>query len=139
MTGRCQAFSSISSGIQVPEHNLQVGSGTHASPETARVMERLEPLLEGLKPDLVLVPGDVNSTLAATLTATKLGISVGHVEAGLRSFDRSMPEELNRVVTDAVSDLLFVHSPEAIDHLVREGADKRSIHYVGNTMIDTLV
>ena len=102
-------------------------------------MERLEPLLEGLKPDLVLVPGDVNSTLAAALTATKLGISVGHVEAGLRSFDRSMPEELNRVVTDAVSDLLFVHSPEAIDHLVREGADKRSIHYVGNTMIDTLV
>jgi UDP-N-acetylglucosamine 2-epimerase (non-hydrolysing) len=121
-----------------PNHFLDVGSGTHAQ-QTARVMERLEPILVAEQPDAVLVPGDVNSTLAAALVAAKLEIPVGHIEAGLRSFDRTMPEELNRVVTDAVSDLLFIHSPEARDNLLREGRPERSIHYVGNTMIDSLV
>ena len=88
-------------------------------------MTRLEPLLDELRPDLVLVPGDVNSTLAAALTAAKLQIPVGHVEAGLRSFDRTMPEEINRVVVDQVADLLFTHSPEAHDHLAAEGASSK--------------
>ena len=125
-------------GIGPPDHMLDVGSGTHAQ-QTARVMERLEPVLVAERPDLVLVPGDVNSTLAATLVAVKLDIPVGHIEAGLRSFDRTMPEEINRVLTDKVSDLLFTHSPEAEKHLLSEGADPDAIHYVGNTMIDTLV
>jgi UDP-N-acetylglucosamine 2-epimerase (non-hydrolysing) len=121
-----------------PDHFLGVGSGSHAQ-QTARVMERLEPVLLEVEPDIVLVPGDVNSTLAAALTAAKLSIPVGHIEAGLRSFDREMPEELNRVLTDQLSDLLFIHSPEARDHLLREGRSADSIHDVGNTMIDTLV
>ena len=125
-------------GIGRPEHVLSVGSGSHAQ-QTARVMERLGPVLEEERPDVVIVPGDVNSTVAAALAAVKLNIPVGHVEAGLRCFDRTMPEEVNRVVTDAVSDLLFVHSPEARENLVREGRPEASIHYVGNTMIDTLV
>ncbi len=125
-------------GIGQPEHVLSVGSGSHAQ-QTARVMERLEPVLEEERPDVVIVPGDVNSTVAAALAAVKLDIPVGHVEAGLRCFDRTMPEEVNRVVTDAVSDLLFVHSPDARENLVREGRPEASIHYVGNTMIDTLV
>ncbi len=125
-------------GVGAPDHMLDVGSGTHAV-QTARVMERIEPLLERLAPDLVLVPGDVNSTLAAALVASKLGIPLGHVEAGLRSFDRTMPEETNRILTDQMSDLLFTHSPEARDHLLREGRDAAHIHFVGNTMIDTLV
>jgi len=125
-------------GIGAPDHMLDVGSGTHAQ-QTARVMERLEPVLEAERPDLVLVPGDVNSTLAAALVAAKLGIPLGHVEAGLRSFDRTMPEEINRVLTDQVSDFLFTHSPEAEEHLLREGCAGEAIHYVGNTMIDTLV
>ena len=125
-------------GVGVPEHMLGVGSGTHAV-QTARIMERMEPLLQELAPELVLVPGDVNSTLAAALVASKLGIPIGHVEAGLRSFDRTMPEETNRVLTDQMADLLFTHSPEAEGHLLREGRDAQHIHYVGNTMIDTLV
>jgi UDP-N-acetylglucosamine 2-epimerase (non-hydrolysing) len=125
-------------GVGAPDHMLDVGSGTHAV-QTARVMERIEPVLSELGPDLVLVPGDVNSTLAAALVAAKLGIPVGHVEAGLRSFDRTMPEEINRVLTDQISDLLFVHSPEAVDHLLAEGRPREHVHYVGNTMIDTLV
>jgi len=125
-------------GVGDPDHMLGVGSGSHAA-QTARVMERLEPLLVELEPDLVLVPGDVNSTLAAALTAAKLDIPVGHVEAGLRSFDRTMPEELNRVVTDQLSTLLFTHSPEAAGHLLGEGCREGDIHLVGNTMIDTLV
>jgi UDP-N-acetylglucosamine 2-epimerase (non-hydrolysing) len=124
--------------IPEPNHFLAVGSGTHAR-QTARVIERLEPVLVAERPDVVLVPGDVNSTLAAALVAAKLEIPVGHIEAGLRSFDRTMPEELNRVVTDAVSDLLFIHSPEARDNLLHEGRPEGSIHYVGNTMIDSLV
>jgi len=125
-------------GLAVPDHMLGVGSASHAA-QTARVMQRLEPLLLELEPDLILVPGDVNSTLAAALTAAKLDIPVGHVEAGLRSFDRTMPEEVNRVVTDQLSSLLFTHSPEATDHLLREGRRASDIHFVGNTMIDTLV
>lgn len=125
-------------GIRPPDHWLQVGSGTHAV-QTARTMERLEPVIEQERPDVVVVPGDVNSTLAGALVASKLGIPVAHVEAGLRSFDRAMPEELNRVVADSLSDLLLIHSPEARDNLVREGVDPDRIHYVGNTMIDTLV
>src|SRR3954462_3813706 len=99
-------------GVGAPDHMLGVGSGSHAQ-QAARVMERLEPVLLDEEPDVVLVPGDVNSTVAAALDGAKLGVLVGHVEAGLRSFDRSMPEEINRVVADAVSDLLFIHSPEA--------------------------
>ena len=120
-----------------PDHMLEVGSGTHGA-QTAAVIAGLEPILDELRPDLVLVPGDVNSTLAATLTAAKLQIPVGHVEAGLRSFDRTMPEELNRVVCDQLADLLFTHSPEAQGHLLAEGRDARDIFAVGNTMIDTL-
>jgi UDP-N-acetylglucosamine 2-epimerase (non-hydrolysing) len=121
-----------------PQYALGVGSGTHAQ-QVARVMERLEPVLADVQPDVLLVPGDVNSTMAAALVATKLEIPVGHIEAGLRSFDRTMPEEINRIVTDQVSDLLFTHSPEAHDNLVAEGRPPELIHYVGNTMIDTLV
>jgi UDP-N-acetylglucosamine 2-epimerase (non-hydrolysing) len=125
-------------GVGAPDHMLDVGSGSHAQ-QTARVMERLEPVLLEVEPDVVLVPGDVNSTMAAAVVAVKLGIPVGHIEAGLRSFDRTMPEEINRVLADQVSELLFIHSPEAIDNLVREGCAPERIHYVGNTMIDTLV
>lgn len=124
--------------VGAPDHMLSVGSGSHAL-TTARIMERLEPLLERLKPDLVLVAGDVDSTFAAALTASKLGIPIGHIEAGLRSFDRTMPEETNRVLTDQISDLLFTHSPEARDHLMAEGRREEHIFAVGNTMIDTLV
>jgi UDP-N-acetylglucosamine 2-epimerase (non-hydrolysing) len=102
-------------------------------------MERLEPVLLEAEPDLLLVPGDVNSTMAAALTASKLLIPIGHVEAGLRSFDRTMPEEINRVVADHLSQLLFIHSPEARDNLLAEGCRAPGIHDVGNTMIDTLV
>ena len=125
-------------GVGEPHYRLEVGAGSHAQ-TTARVMERLEPLLEELRPDVVLVPGDVNSAMAAALVAAKLDLTVGHVEAGLRSFDRTMPEEVNRVVVDAVSDLLFVHSPEAVEHLRAEGQPPERVHYVGNTMIDTLM
>jgi UDP-N-acetylglucosamine 2-epimerase (non-hydrolysing) len=125
-------------GIPEPDHCLDVGPGTHAQ-QTARLMERLEPVLVEVEPDVVLVPGDVNSTMAAAVVAAKLGVPVGHVEAGLRSFDRTMPEEINRIVTDTVAELLFIHSPEARDNLLREGHPAESIHYVGNTMIDTLV
>jgi len=125
-------------GVGAPDHLLQVGSGSHAA-QTARVMERLEPVLQAERPDLLLVPGDVNSTVAAALVAAKLGIPVGHIEAGLRSFDRTMPEEVNRLLTDQISNLLFIHSPEARENLLREGVAEHRIHAVGNTMIDTLV
>ena len=125
-------------GMPAPDHMLEVGSGTHAE-QTARVMERLEPVLTGEAPDLVVVPGDVNSTLAAALTAAKLGIPVAHVESGLRSFDRTMPEELNRMVADLLSDHLFLHSDEAVENLRAEGVAEERMHFVGNTMIDTLV
>jgi UDP-N-acetylglucosamine 2-epimerase (non-hydrolysing) len=125
-------------GVPAPDHMLEVGSGSHAQ-QTARVMERLEPVLTEERPDLVVVPGDVNSTVAAALTAAKLQIPVAHIEAGLRSFDRTMPEELNRIVTDQLAEELFIHSPEANDNLHAEGIPAERIHLVGNTMIDTLV
>jgi len=121
-----------------PDFALGVGSGSHAQ-QTAGVMERLEPVLLETEPDVVLVPGDVNSTLAAALTAAKLQLSIVHVEAGLRSFDRTMPEEINRIVADQVSQFLFIHSPEARDNLLAEGCLAEAIHDVGNTMIDSLV
>ncbi|MEX0875741.1 MAG: UDP-N-acetylglucosamine 2-epimerase (non-hydrolyzing) [Actinomycetota bacterium] len=124
-------------GLPEPNAYLEVGSATHAV-QTARVMERFEPVLTQVKPDLVVVVGDVNSTLAAALTCAKLGVPVAHVEAGLRSFDRTMPEEINRVLTDQISELLFTTSPEAEDNLVREGVDAGRVHFVGNPMIDSL-
>ena len=123
--------------LQPPDINLGVGSGSHAT-QTAEVIRRLEPILERIKPHAVLVVGDVNSTLGAALTAAKLGIPVAHVEAGLRSFDRTMPEEINRVLTDAISDLLFVTEESGQRNLLREGISEEKIHFVGNVMIDTL-
>ena len=125
-------------GVGDPDYSLGVGSGSHAQ-QTARVMERLEPVLLEAEPDIVLVPGDVNSAMAAALTASKLLLPIGHVEAGLRSFDRTMPEEINRIVADQVSQLLFIHSPEARDNLLAEGCAESAIQDVGNTMIDSLV
>jgi len=124
--------------IPAPDFNLEVGSASHAV-QTAEVMRRLEPVLISTRPDLVLVVGDVNSTVAAALTAVKLGIRVAHVEAGLRSFDRTMPEEINRVVTDAIADLLFVTEESGRDNLLREGIAADKIHFVGNVMIDALL
>jgi len=123
--------------IGLPDVNLGVGSASHAV-QTAEVIRRLEPLLVGSRPDLVLVVGDVNSTLAAALTAVKLQIPVAHVEAGLRSFDRRMPEEINRLLTDAVADLLFVTEESGRQNLLREGVARDKIHLVGNVMIDAL-
>jgi UDP-N-acetylglucosamine 2-epimerase (non-hydrolysing) len=125
-------------GMPEPDHMLEVGSGSHAQ-QTARTMERLEPVLAAEEPDLVVVPGDVNSTLAAALTAAKMEIPVAHVESGVRSFDRTMPEELNRIVADQLSELLFLHSDEATENLRAEGVAEERMHFVGNTMIDTLV
>jgi UDP-N-acetylglucosamine 2-epimerase (non-hydrolysing) len=125
-------------GIPEPQHNLGVGSGTHAQ-QTAEVMLRLEPLLQELRPELLLVYGDVNSTVAATLVAVKLSIRVGHVEAGLRSGDWSMPEEINRVVTDRLASMLFTPSRDADANLKMEGVASERIHFVGNVMMDSLV
>jgi UDP-N-acetylglucosamine 2-epimerase (non-hydrolysing) len=123
--------------IRSPDFNLEVGSGSHAL-QTAQVMQRLDPILDAVRPDLVLVVGDVNSTMAAAITAVKRGIKVAHVEAGLRSFDRSMPEEINRILTDAIADLLFVTEESGRVNLMREGVDPARIHFVGNVMIDAL-
>lgn len=125
-------------GIPAPDLNLAVGSGSHAK-QTAEIMVRFEPVVVERKPDLVLVYGDVNSTVAATLVCAKLGVRVGHVEAGLRSFDRSMPEEINRLVTDQLADLLFTPSEDGDENLRREGIASDKIHRVGNVMIDSLV
>jgi UDP-N-acetylglucosamine 2-epimerase (non-hydrolysing) len=125
-------------GVPAPDHMLGVGSGSHAV-QTARVMERIEPVLEAEHPDLLIVPGDVNSTLAATLVAIKLSIPVAHLESGLRSFDRTMPEEINRIVADEFSSYLFLHSDEATQNLRAEGISDNLMHFVGNTMIDSLV
>ena len=124
--------------VPEPDHMLEVGSGTHAV-QTARTMERLEPVIMAEEPDLLVVPGDVNSTLAAVLVASKLGVPVAHVESGLRSFDMTMPEEVNRIVADRFSEYLFMHSEEAVGNLRAEGIPEERMHMVGNTMIDTLV
>ncbi len=124
-------------GMPAPDHDLKIGPGSH-SQQTARVLERLEPILAEERPDALLVPGDVTSTLAAALAASQQDIPVGHVESGLRSFDWTMPEERNRVLTDALSSWLFTHSPEALVNLLAEGRPRDAIHCVGNTMIDTL-
>ncbi len=124
-------------GIPDPDINLGVGSGSHAV-QTAEVMQRFEPVLDREQPAAVLVVGDVNSTLACALVAVKKGIPVIHVEAGLRSFDRTMPEEINRVLTDQISELLFITEKSARENLLREGIPESRIHFVGNVMIDTL-
>jgi UDP-N-acetylglucosamine 2-epimerase (non-hydrolysing) len=120
-----------------PDENLEVGSGSHAA-QTAQVMLRFEPVLQAFAPDWLLVVGDVNSTMACTLVASKLGVRVAHVEAGLRSLDRTMPEEINRLVTDAIADLLLTPSPDADENLRREGVPASRVRQVGNVMIDTL-
>jgi UDP-N-acetylglucosamine 2-epimerase (non-hydrolysing) len=125
-------------GVPEPDQVLGVGSGSHAE-QIARVLERLQPVLESERPDLVIVPGDVNSTLGAALCAAKLGIAVAHVESGLRSFDRSMPEETNRIVADHLSILCFLHCDEAVENLRAEGVGETRMKFVGNSMIDTLV
>lgn len=125
-------------GIPAPTVNLEVGSASHAV-QTAEVLKRIEPVLLQFQPDLVLVVGDVNSTIAVSLAAAKLGVPVAHVEAGLRSFDRSMPEEINRVLTDALAAYLFVTEEGAIENLLHEGRPRSSIHLVGNVMVDSLL
>ncbi len=130
-------------GMRRPDISLEVGSGSHAT-QTARILERMEEVLEkgpaeGVAFDRLVVVGDVNSTMAASLAAVKLGIPVAHVEAGLRSFDRAMPEEINRIVTDSISDLLLVSEPAGVENLLREGHAADEIHLVGNVMIDTLL
>lgn len=123
--------------IPRPDINLEVGSGSHAQ-QTARIMDRFEPVVVEHKPDAIVVVGDVNSTIACALVASKLGVGVFHVEAGLRSFDRTMPEEINRVLTDGISDLLFVSEPSGMENLRKEGIPAAKAHFVGNVMIDTL-
>ncbi len=125
-------------GMPAPDFNLQIGSGSHAQ-QTAAVMSRFEPILTESRSSLLIVYGDVNSTLAAALVASKLGVAIAHVEAGLRSFDRSMPEEINRVITDQISNLLFTPSEDGNHNLKREGISPERVHLVGNVMIDTLV
>ena len=134
--------------IPEPDHNLEVGSGTHAV-QTAQIMERFEPVLLKERPQVLVLVGDVNSTVACALVATKVRYEgpedgagrplIVHVEAGLRSRDRTMPEEINRIVTDALSDLLFVTEEEALQNLEHEGVPGRKVHFVGNVMIDTLI
>jgi UDP-N-acetylglucosamine 2-epimerase (non-hydrolysing) len=125
-------------GIPEPDENLNVGSGSHAQ-QTASIISRFEPIVLTRKPDVVLVYGDVNSTVAAALVCSKIGIRVGHVESGLRSFDRSMPEEINRLVTDQLADILFTPSADGDENLAREGIAKEKVFLVGNVMIDTLI
>src|SRR5438874_3502821 len=124
--------------MPTPDVNLEVGSGSHAQ-QTAEVMRRFEPIVQERKPDMVVVVGDVNSTMAAALVGAKLRIPIAHVEAGLRSFDRTMPEEINRIVTDRVSDLLLTPSPDGNENLRNEGIPADRVHLVGNIMIDTLL
>lgn len=124
--------------IPKPDYSLDAGSGSHAG-QTAKIMMAFEEVCRNEKPDLVLVVGDVNSTLACSIVAKKLLIEVAHVEAGLRSFDNSMPEEINRVVTDAISDYFFVTEESGVVNLLREGKRKERVHFVGHVMIDNLV
>ena len=124
--------------IPAPNESLNVGSGSHAQ-QTAAIMAKFEPVVIAQQPDIVLVYGDVNSTVAAALVCSKLGVRVGHVESGLRSFDRAMPEEINRLVTDQLSNALFTPSPDGDENLKREGISAEKIFLVGNVMIDTLI
>jgi UDP-N-acetylglucosamine 2-epimerase (non-hydrolysing) len=125
-------------GLPIPDVNLQTGSGSHAV-QTAEIMKRVEPVLLDYKPQMVLVVGDVNSTIAAALTAVKLGIGVAHIEAGLRSFDLAMPEEVNRKLTDAISSLLLVTEQSGVENLKQEGVPAEKVFLVGNVMIDCLL
>ncbi len=125
-------------GIPEPDLNLEIGSASHAV-QTAEIMKAFEPVVLEHEPDAVLVVGDVNSTIACGTVAVKLGVKLIHVEAGLRSFDRTMPEEINRLITDAISDLLFCTEQSGVDNLRREGVPEEKIHFVGNVMIDTLL
>lgn len=125
-------------GLPQPDINLEVGLCSHTE-QMAQIMMRFEPVALEQRPDIVLVYGDVNSTLAAAMVCAKLHIPVGHVEAGLRSFDRAMPEEINRLLTDQIADMLFTPSQDGNDNLLREGIENEKIHLVGNVMIDTLV
>lgn len=125
-------------GIPNPDINLGVGSGSHAV-QTAEIMKKIEPVLLEIQPHFLLVVGDVNSTIACALVGAKLGLKIVHVEAGLRSFDRSMPEEVNRILTDAISDILFTTEPSGAINLLKEGVPQDKIHFVGNVMIDTLL
>ncbi len=125
-------------GIPAPNINLEVGSSSHAV-QTAEIMRRFEPVLDAEQPAAILVVGDVNSTIACALVAAKKGVPVVHVEAGLRSYDRGMPEEINRVLTDQISDLLFTTERGALENLQREGIDPERVHFVGNVMIDSLM
>jgi len=125
-------------GIDEPDINFDVGSGSHAQ-QTANIMKAFEPVVLEYKPDIVVVVGDVNSTIACALVSSKLNISVAHIEAGLRSFDKSMPEEINRILTDSVSDYLFVSEESGIKNLKKEGISDDRIYFVGNTMVDSLV
>jgi len=125
-------------GLDDPDYEMNVGSGSHAE-QTAKIMTRFEKVCVTERPDMVIVVGDVNSTLAASLVAKKLGIPVAHVEAGLRSKDHSMPEEINRIVTDSISDILFTTEQQATKNLLAEGHSACSIHFVGHVMIDTLI
>lgn len=124
--------------IPKPDINLEVGSGSHAV-QTAEIMKRFEPVVMEFEPDYVLVVGDVNSTIACGIVAVKLGIKLIHVEAGLRSFDNTMPEEINRILTDSISDLLFITEQSGIDNLKKVGMNSDKVHFVGNVMIDTLI
>lgn len=125
-------------GLPRPDENLGVGSDTHAR-QTSQIMTSFETVLQERQSDMVLVYGDINSTVAATMVCVKLGVRVGHVEAGLRSFDRTMPEEINRLITDSIADVLYTPSVDGNENLAREGVDPQRVHFVGNVMIDTLV
>jgi UDP-N-acetylglucosamine 2-epimerase (non-hydrolysing) len=124
--------------LRVPKHNLNIGSGTHAE-ETARALVGIEKILLAEKPSVTLVQGDTNTVLAGALAAVKLKMSVGHVEAGLRSYDKEMPEEVNRVLTDHVSDFPFVPTERAKENLLKEGISPDKIHVTGNTIVDALM
>ena len=138
MTRPCPNIFFRELGIPRARYQLGCGFGSHAM-QTAKIMTKFEPVCEQEKPDWVVVVGDVNSTMACTLVCAKMGIKVAHVEAGLRSFDRTMPEEVNRIVTDSLADLLLTPSPDADENLKREGIPDSKIKLVGNVMIDTLV
>ena len=124
-------------GIRQPDYHLGAGGGTHAQ-QTAKIMTGFEEICENDRPDMVIVVGDVNSTLACSIVAKKLCIDVAHVEAGLRSFDLAMPEEINRMVTDSISDLFFVTEAQGLENLIKEGKSDDKIHFVGHVMIDNL-